>query len=96
MRISEFDALFRSVRDIHRAAPTRLRLVLAETGGVAERARALTARESRCCAFFAFTVSTSDASVVIDVRVPPEYKAVLDGVAGQAAAARQGRRNALG
>jgi hypothetical protein len=61
-------------------------LVVQETGGVAERARELTARESGCCAFFDFTVSVAGGDVVIDVQVPPERVAVLDGIAGQAAA----------
>jgi hypothetical protein len=86
-RLREFDGLFASARSIERTAPTRLRLVLNETGGVAEQARDLVERESRCCSFFDFTVSTEDAAVVIDVAVPEARAGVLDGIAGQAAAA---------
>jgi thioredoxin len=87
-RLAEFDGLFRSVRDIERPGATRLRLVLGETGGVAEQARDLAARESSCCSFFDFTVTTADTAVVIDVQVPLERAGVLDGIAAQAAAAR--------
>src|SRR2546422_10482299 len=71
-RLAEFDELFRGLRGIDRVAPTRLRLVVQETGGVAERARELAARETSCCSFFDFTVSAVGADVVIDVQVPPE------------------------
>jgi len=86
-RLAEFDELFRRLRRIDRVAPTRLRLVVAETGGVAERARDLAARETSCCSFFAFTVSVSGDDVVIDIQVPRERVVVLDGIAAQAAAA---------
>jgi len=86
-RLAEFDELFGRLRDIDRVAPTWLRLVLREAGGVAEQARELTARESSCCMFFDFTVSTAGDDVVIDVQVPQERVAVLDGIAAQAAAA---------
>jgi hypothetical protein len=85
-RLAEFDEVFRRLRAIDRVAPTRLRLVVEETGGMAERARELTARESSCCSFFDFTVSSAGDAVVIDVQVPPERVAVLDGIAVQAAA----------
>ena len=86
-RLAEFDELFRGLRGIDRIEPTRLRLVVRETGGVIERARELTARETSCCSFFDFTVSATGTDVVIDVQVPPERVVVLDGIAAQAAAA---------
>jgi hypothetical protein len=88
--VAEFDELFRSAVAIDRPAPTRLRLVLAESGGVAERARELAARESSCCSFFAFDVSAADGRVVVDAQVPPGHTVVLDGLAAQAAAVAGG------
>lgn len=85
LRVAAFDALFRSVREIDRAGPTRLRLVLEETGGVGEQARELIALESECCSFFEFTVTADGGRVVVDVRVPDRQTVVLDGLAAQAA-----------
>lgn len=86
-RLAEFDELLRRLRAIDRVAPTWLRLVLAGSDGLAEQARELAARETSCCMFFRFAVTTAGADVVIDVQVPPERVAVLDGIAAQAAAA---------
>ena len=74
-RLAEFDDLFAgSRRDITTAGPTRARLTLAGPAGLAASVRDLTARESRCCAFFAFTVTAGPAadgeSVTLDVEVP--------------------------
>lgn len=90
LRIAEFDELFRFVREVERLAPTQLRLVLEETGGVADRARELTARETECCSFFDFGVAGDGAHVVVDVRVPGGRVEVLDGLAARAGAAPAG------
>lgn len=86
-RLAEFDALFASLRGLHREEPGWLRLRLDDADGVEERARELTAREAECCAFFDFAVHREAREVVVDVRVPPERVAVLDGLAAQAEAA---------
>jgi hypothetical protein len=86
-RFAAFDALFASLRGLHREAPGWLRLRLDDADGVEERARELTAREAECCAFFDFAVHREAREVVVDVRVPPERVAVLDGLAAQAEAA---------
>jgi thioredoxin len=82
-RLAEFDELFRSVREVDRVGPTRLRLVLNESGGVADQARDLTARESECCSFFDFDVSSDGIGVVVDVRVPDSRAVMLDGLAAR-------------
>jgi thioredoxin len=96
MRVAEFDELFRSVREIDRVGSTRLRLVFDETGAVAAQARELTARESECCSFFDFDVSSGDDRVVVDVRVPDSRAVVLDGLATQAKAAQAGSTQPAG
>ena len=92
LRAAEFDALFTvSLISVERPERTRVRLVLrpdAEPG-----ARALAARETRCCAFFTFTFgreSTAADTVWMDVAVPPSHVVVLDALAARAEAARGG------
>jgi len=90
LRVAEFDELFASaLRHPHRVHATRLRLDL--DPGAAERARDLIARESACCSFFTFTITTAGAELTIDVDVPVGQAGVLDGVVARAAAARRAR-----
>jgi hypothetical protein len=86
-RLAEFDGLFASLRGLRREEPGWLRLRLEGVGGVEERARAVVARESSCCAFFDFAVHREAGDVVVDVRVPDSRVAVLDGLTAQAEAA---------
>jgi hypothetical protein len=85
LRRTEFDALFgTALRDQRRLSPTRLRWELdpaAETD-----ARDLTRRETECCSFFTFTVSTDGPRLRVDVEVPQPYVPVLDALAARAAA----------
>lgn len=68
-------------------APTRLRLVLAGAGDVRATAEDLTARETACCSFFAFTISPGDrGELLLDAEVPTAQVAVLDALAARAAA----------
>jgi hypothetical protein len=86
LRVAEFDTLFATaLRAVERRAPEVLRLVLDATA--ADRVRDLVARESACCAFFDFHLSSAGEHVVLDVRVPPARTDVLDGLARQAARA---------
>ena len=92
LRLAEFDALFGSAlcRTDRRDA-TWLRLALVAADGHFERASELTARETACCSFFAFDVHRAGPEILIDVRVPAERAAVLDGLHRQAIAAAAGR-----
>jgi hypothetical protein len=85
LRLAEFDDLFATaLRGQQRISPTELRWRL---DGAAEiRARDLTARESSCCSFFAFTVEPDAGAVNVGVRVPPAHVDVLDALAERAAA----------
>lgn len=49
-------------------------------------ARDLTARESECCSFFAFTFTQAGDTLSLDLRVPATQVEVLDAVAARAAA----------
>ena len=89
LRVAEFDALFRdSLRSIERVDDTRVRMTL--TGGAAllPAVTDLTARETECCSFFAFTITElGDGGLELDVAVPPAYVDTLDGLARIAAGA---------
>ncbi|WP_197022401.1 hypothetical protein [Saccharomonospora piscinae] len=92
-RLAEFEELFAaSLHGLSREGPGLLRLRLHGGADVASRARELTAREAECCGFFDFTVTRRGQRVTVDVRVPPDRRGVLDGVAAQAAAVLAARR----
>lgn len=80
LRVAEFDELFTtSARTTRRPAPDRFEIVL--DPAAAERARALAARESSCCSFFIFHLTTTAEGLVLGVEVPPAYIEVLDAFA---------------
>lgn len=85
LRVSEFDELFAvAVRGVARPGPTRLSLALADAPGRAEQVRDLTARESACCSFFTFRLTTGDP-LRLDISVPPAHRDVLDALAARIA-----------
>ena len=93
LRVAEFGRLFSSaLQSQARVSATRLRWVL--DAAAEPDARDLMARESQCCSFFTFTISSSEDGdtgqvVVVDVDVPAEQEAVLDAL--QTLAARAAR-----
>jgi hypothetical protein len=85
MRLAEFDELFRrSVRTVDRLAPGRLRLTLAAADGLAAEVTDLTARETRCCSFFDFTLTPAGDVLHLTVEVPPAHADVLDALGARA------------
>ena len=90
LRVVEFGRLFAGgLRAQTRVSATRLRWVL-DPAAEAE-ARDLTARESQCCSFFVFDVTSgqdADGEVVVVVDVPAELVAVLDALESLAAQAK--------
>lgn len=81
LRLAEFrDLLVGTVRRVTRVSSEHLRLELAGPPGLEATVRDLTDRETRCCSFFTFTVTSGD-SVVLDIRVPAAYTSVLDSLA---------------
>lgn len=86
LRVAEFDGLFAAaLLRIERRDQTWLRLHLA--GGSRETVEELVDRESRCCTFFAFTLTPTAGHLELDIRVLDGRAAVLDGIAARAAAA---------
>jgi hypothetical protein len=84
-RLAEFDELFRDrLIEVDRAGPTSLRLTLGEGDEVAARLQSLTARETQCCSFFTFELSSAPHGLRLHVQVPPEQVAVLDAFAARA------------
>lgn len=85
LRVAEFGELFtEALREVRRLSPTHLRLDLDPTAEAA--ARDLAARETDCCAFFSFTITTGPATTRLDIEVPVGRSEVLDGLAKQATA----------
>jgi hypothetical protein len=100
LRVAEFDALFANQTiGVERVAPTRLVLTLTGPPDLAAQVKDLTDRESSCCSFFTFTLSTEDGSgaesrVRLDVVVPAARVEVLDALAARAGAqSESGRRD---
>lgn len=84
-RLAEFDALFAAaVGGVERVTDRHARLRLAGPPGLAATVRDLTARETRCCSFFTFTVTPTDDAVILDVEVPDGQTAVLTSFASRA------------
>jgi hypothetical protein len=97
LRLAEFDALFSTaVRTVETLGPAHARMRLTGPVGLAATVRDLTARETECCSFFAFTVTPEPVAdgdgeaLLLDVRVPAQYADVLASLAGRAAAVSAG------
>ncbi|MEU4422444.1 hypothetical protein AB0F81_17590 [Actinoplanes sp. NPDC024001] len=95
MRLAEFDELFATaVRAVEQIDTTHARLHLTGPAGLAARVRDLTARETECCSFFAFTTTprpaTDGEAVVLDIEVPAAHAAVLASLAQRASAVAAG------
>jgi len=90
LRLAEFDDLFASaVRAVEVLGPTHARLRLTGPAGLENRVRDLAARETACCSFFTFTLTTETAAegetLVLDISVPTAYGEVLDSLTQRAA-----------
>ena len=78
--MAEFAGLAGSVRHAARPSPTRLVVDLVPHPGLADGVRDLVRRETACCSFFSFTVWEAPEALVLEVVVPAEQAAVLDGL----------------
>jgi hypothetical protein len=88
LRAAEFTALFAaSLQSLERIDETHLRLVLVSDESLAATIADLTARETECCSFFAFTITELADRTLLDVAVPTAHRTVLDGLARHAAGA---------
>ena len=90
LRLAEFDALFTaSVRGGERLGAQHLRVTWEGGAEVADSVRDLAARESDCCSFFAFTITTPDpGQVQLNIEVPQGHVDVLDALEQRATAVR--------
>jgi hypothetical protein len=89
LRLAEFDDLFATaVRGVEILGGTHARMRLAGPAGLAAAVDDLTARESECCSFFSFAVTSEPAddgeALALDVRVPAQYADVLDALVRRA------------
>ena len=89
LRVAEFDELFASsVRAVVEHAPTRLSLTLAGRDDLLARVQDLADRESSCCSFFSFHVTSSAPGTVdLVIDVPQARVEVLAAIAQRARAA---------
>ena len=101
LRVAEFDGLFAEHLDsIEQVGPTQTRMVLLGPGGLEAVVRDLARRETACCSFFVFSVSTAPTAeagreaVRLDIQVPPARADVLAALAVWAASAKAGRHDA--
>jgi len=93
LRATEFAELCGSAMSAQdRLSATHLRLTLVSsadlgTDQLADTVRDLARRETECCSFFDFTVTPSADTVLLDIEVPAEQTAVLDGLSSLATSA---------
>jgi hypothetical protein len=97
LRLAEFDDLFATaVRGVDALDRTHARMRLVGPAGLEARVRDLTARESECCSFFAFTITPQPAvdgeAMVLDVEVAPAHADVLESLAQRAGTISAGQR----
>lgn len=86
-RVAEFAALLATaLRRAQRRERGWLRLWLTATPEVEATTRELIARESQCCSFFDFHLTSARGDLLLDVRVPDDRCEVLDGISRQAEA----------
>lgn len=90
LRQAEFDALFTAaVRDGERLGRRHLRVTLAGDAAVEASVRDLAARETQCCSFFTFTITTpSHDRIQLDIEVPAGSVDVLDALQARSEAVR--------
>ncbi|MFI9816838.1 hypothetical protein [Saccharothrix variisporea] len=84
LREKEFDDLFAaSARSVERLDPTCVRVTLDPAPEVAARTAHLMARETGCCSFFTFALTTAGDGLRLDIRVPHQRVAVLEALAAR-------------
>ncbi len=85
-RLAEFDALLAAaVREGERLTARQLRVTLSGSGDLADTVRDLADRETQCCSFFTFTVTTTlPGHVQLDIEVPVGHIDVLDALEARA------------
>ncbi|MGW7262254.1 hypothetical protein [Streptomyces sp. NPDC054842] len=91
LRVAEWDGLFAErLREVSRPHPLRLRLDLGSDTSVEGPIRALVEKESGCCSFFTFTVTTHTGALLLDVTVDEVHAPVLNALAARSGATGEG------
>src|ERR1700729_986959 len=87
VRSAEFDAVFgQGLRRVSRLSDRRSQWEFAADPGQAARIADLLRRETACCSFFTFTMtSQAPGTALVDVAVPAAYTGVLDALNQRAA-----------
>lgn len=96
VRLAEFDDLFATaVRRVEPVSATHARLWLTGPVGLEATVRDLAARETACCSFFTFTVTSQPAddgtALTLGVEVPDRYADVLASLIERASTVSAGR-----
>lgn len=87
LRQAEFDALFTHVTTVERISRTHLQLDLAGSPDLEDRIGDLAARETQCCSFFQFDITSDEPGHVrLSVEVPLALVDVLDALTALATA----------
>jgi hypothetical protein len=88
LRVAEFDDLFaEALTDVERPRGDHVRLVMSGPTGLRDRLQDLARRETECCSFFTFAVTTpagDPATVLVDIAVPPNRADVLTALVDRA------------
>jgi hypothetical protein len=85
LRVAEFDELLqRTAQFVERIAADRLRVALPKDPDLIGTVANLAARESACCSFFTFTLTTSADGTNLEIAVPANRTDVLDALATRA------------
>jgi hypothetical protein len=81
-RTQEFGRFFAAaVLSADRPDPATLILRLRPEQHAGQVAGGLAAAETACCSFFRFVLTATAGSLTLDVTVPPDHAAALDGLA---------------
>jgi len=98
LRVAEFDGLFADhLQAVEQLGPQEARISLLGPEGLATVVQSLADRESACCSFFEFSVSTVPSGEVgrqavrLEIRVPARRADVLAALTGRAVSAKGGR-----
>jgi hypothetical protein len=79
-QLDEWRALWAtSVIDADRVSPTRLSVRLVDDLGRLETTIRLAQREKACCPFFDFVLRIDPETITLDISVPEDATAILDG-----------------
>jgi hypothetical protein len=93
LRVAAFDELFTdALTGLKEIGPAGIRMRLRPETSVAARAAGLAVRETACCSFFTFALTTTGGDLTLDVTVRDEHAGVLRALAVRARSHLAGSR----